>query len=308
VSPGPGPARREREPSRAEAVVAVLEKRGRRLVATPFFERGRRMTVAPERGVRAGDLVLLRPAERGGGARIARRVGRPDVAADVIEALMLDRGLRRSFPPAVERAAAEARPPEAARRDLRHLTTFTVDPASARDFDDALSAEDLGSGRRRVWVHIADVSAYVRPATPVEREAYRRATSVYVPGSVEPMLPHALSSDLCSLRPGEDRLAVTVETDLRGARVERTVFHPPSFAPTLAWTTTAWTAPSPASSRPRSPGRRRWPWPAPSRPSWPRSGPGAARWRSRPWSPSSRSTPTATSPTCGARSRPSPTG
>src|SRR5205823_4395471 len=122
-----------------------------------------------------------------GGAGITRRIGRPDVAADVLEALMLDRGLRRDFPAAIERAAAEARPPEVARRDLRDLPTFTIDPPAAQDFDDALSAEERGEGRWRVWVHIADVSGYVRPGTPLDREAYRRATSVYVPGSVEPM-------------------------------------------------------------------------------------------------------------------------
>src|SRR6185369_9565862 len=97
--------------------------------------------------------------------------------------------------------------------------------ASARDFDDALSAEELGEGAWRIWVHIADVSAYVRPGSAVDKEAYRRATSVYVPGTVEPMLPHALSSDACSLRPGVDRLAVTVEMELRGAKVEKASFH-----------------------------------------------------------------------------------
>jgi ribonuclease R len=224
VSPAATRAPAARRP-RSEPVVAVLERRGRRLSAMPFFERGRRMTVAPERGARPGDLVLLQPGQRGGGARIDRRIGRPDVASDVLEALLLDRGLRRSFPGAVERAAADAQPPEVARRDLRDLPTFTVDPPTAQDFDDALSAEDLGGERRRVWVHIADVSAYVRPGGPVDREAYRRATSVYVPGTVEPMLPHALSSDLCSLRPDQDRLAVTVEMDFEGARVRRTAFQ-----------------------------------------------------------------------------------
>ena len=210
---------------RGHPLVAVLEKRGRFLTASPFFDRGRRMTVAPDRQARAGDLVLLRPAQRGGGARIARRIGRPDVAADVLEALMLDRGLRRDFPDAVDRAASQARPPDVARRDLRGLPTFTVDPPTARDYDDALSAQELEPGRWRVWVHIADVAAYVRPGSPVDGEAYRRGTSVYVPGTVEPMLPHALSSDLCSLRPHQDRLAVTVEMDLHGAGVARTAFH-----------------------------------------------------------------------------------
>jgi ribonuclease R len=151
-------------------------------------------------------------------------LGRPDNARALIEALMLDRGLSRRFDPAVERAARQARDAggevDAPRRDLRDLTTFTIDPVTAKDFDDAISAEG-----DRIWVHIADVSAFVRPGSPVDREAYRRGTSVYVPGAVEPMLPEALSNDACSLRPNEDRLAVTVEMDFDGARVTRVAFY-----------------------------------------------------------------------------------
>ena len=77
----------------------------------------------------------------------------------------------------------------------------------------------------RVWVHIADVAAHVRPGSHVDREAFRRATSVYVPGLVEPMLPEALSNRACSLVPDQDRLAVTVELDLEGAKVRRSAFH-----------------------------------------------------------------------------------
>ena len=139
---------------------------------------------------------------------------------------MLDRGLRRGFDAAVDREAAAAGPdPSTPRRDLRELETFTVDPASARDFDDAISAQELGPGQWRVWVHIADVAAHVPPGSLVDREARRRATSVYVPGAVEPMLPEALSNVACSLVPGEERPAVTVELDLRGARTERVAFH-----------------------------------------------------------------------------------
>jgi ribonuclease R len=161
-------------------------------------------------------------------------LGRPDVARDVIEALMLDRGLRRGFDPAVEREGRLARDaglqPETeggrgARRDLRDLATFTIDPATARDFDDAVSAEQLDAETVRVWVHIADVSAYVPEGSLVDREARRRATSVYVPGAVEPMLPEALSNDACSLVPGRERLAVTVELELRGATVRRASFY-----------------------------------------------------------------------------------
>ncbi len=216
----------------AAPVVAVLERRGRFLTAEPFFARGRRMNVdRPKQDQRAGpgDLVLIAPAgPRAGHGRVLRRLGRPDVARDVLEALMIDRGLRRRFDPLVERearAAAERPPHEAGRKDLRDLTTFTIDPPTARDFDDAISAERLAGGAVRVWVHIADVAAHVPPGSAVDREAYRRATSVYVPGKVEPMLPEALSNQACSLVPHQDRLAVTVELDLDGAVVTRSAFH-----------------------------------------------------------------------------------
>jgi ribonuclease R len=202
-----------------------LEKRGRFLVASPFFERGRRLVVDRDRRAAPGDLVLLRTAGQGRGhAKVLRRIGRPDVARDVIEAMMLARGLRRGFPDAVQRAA-EDRPAEHPRRDLRDLPTMTIDPVTARDYDDAISAEPLGDEAWRVWVHIADVAAHIAPGSPVDREARRRGTSVYVPGAVEPMIPAALSSDACSLVPGQDRPAVTVEMELHGATVEKAGFH-----------------------------------------------------------------------------------
>ncbi len=221
----PAPAR----PS-GEGIVAVLDKRGRFLMAEPFFEPGGRMIVERDPKASVGELVLVRPASRSGGhAKIVRRLGMPDVAADVLEALMLDRGLRRCFDPAVERAANQARDDgpaaDGARRDLTELTTFTIDPVTARDFDDAISAEGLDGGRTRVWIHIADVSAFVAPGSLVDREAARRATSVYVPGRVEPMLPEALSNDACSLVPGKARAAVTVELDFDGPQVVRTAFY-----------------------------------------------------------------------------------
>ena len=153
-------------------------------------------------------------------------------ARAAIAELMRARGLTGAFEQNLGRAAAHARDrvPEAAardpqRRDLRELTTFTIDPQSARDFDDALSAESLPGGGARVWVHIADVAAYVREGSPLDLEARRRGTSVYVPGGVEPMLPAALSEDACSLLPGEERLAVTAELELRGADVARASFY-----------------------------------------------------------------------------------
>ncbi|MFL5867406.1 MAG: RNB domain-containing ribonuclease [Thermoleophilaceae bacterium] len=211
-------------PRRGAPLVAVLERRGRFLVAEPLFDVGPR-TAVDRRGANEGDLVLIGAGKRG--ARVVRRLGRPDVARDVLEGLMLSRGLHRAYSRAATAEAHEAAsaPFAAADRvDLRELPTFTIDPDEAKDFDDAISVRREGE-IVRLWVHIADVTAYVRPGGALEREAFRRATSVYVPGAVEPMLPEALSNRECSLRPGEERLAVTVEMELEGTAVRRVVFH-----------------------------------------------------------------------------------
>ena len=105
------------------------------------------------------------------------------------------------------------------------MPTFTIDPTTAKDFDDAISCKEAEGGGWSVWVHIADVSAYVPSRSPIDREAYRRATSVYVPGAVEPMLPPELSNGACSLVPDEDRLAVTVEMLIRGTDVVSAAFY-----------------------------------------------------------------------------------
>ena len=222
------------------ARVAVLARRGKFFVAEPFFGAGPRPVVSRDRRVSVGDLIVVRAGSgrngRGGGrATVVRRIGRADVARDVIEGLMVDRGLRRRFDPAVEHEARDMSAGSLAvqdgagapadRRDLRSLPTFTVDPATAKDFDDAISAAAEDDGTRRVWVHIADVSSYVRPGSLLDREAYRRGTSVYVPGAVEPMLPEALSNRACSLVPGQDRLAVTTEIVLDGAEVRSSAFY-----------------------------------------------------------------------------------
>jgi ribonuclease R len=206
-------------------IVGVLEKRGRFVTVAPLFSRGRAIPVERSRDAALGDLVLVAPALKPKqSAKVVRVLGKPDNARALIEGLMLDRGLARRFDPAVDRAAKRARDAggeiDAPRRDLRDLTTFTIDPATAQDFDDAISAQGP-----TVWVHIADVSAFVRPGALVDREAAKRATSVYVPGAVEPMLPEALSNDACSLRPDVDRLAVTVEMTFAGARVEKVSFY-----------------------------------------------------------------------------------
>jgi ribonuclease R len=146
-----------------------------------------------------------------------RQRDEPANAREAVEGLLGERLGRRGFAAALEVeagcAAERAEDDAAPRRDLTELPTFTVDPATARDFDDAVSARREGD-RLRLWIHIADVAAHVRPGSPLDLEARRRSNSTYVPGAVEPMLPRALSEDACSLAPGVERLAVTAEVEL----------------------------------------------------------------------------------------------
>ncbi len=122
--------------------------------------------------------------------------------------------LRTRFPARVEAEAAACGEPGAAERrgreDLRDQLVITIDPADARDHDDALSLRELGDGRTEVGIHIADVSHYVRVGGALDSEALERGTSCYLPDGVVPMLPERLSADLCSLREGVDRLALSV--------------------------------------------------------------------------------------------------
>ena len=132
-----------------------------------------------------------------------------------MHAILAEYGLPYKYPEAVERAADmipdEIHPQEVARReDFRGVTTFTIDPADAKDFDDALSIRPLKEGLWEVGVHIADVTHYVPEGGIIDKEAYRRATSVYLVDRTIPMLPERLCNQLCSLRPDEDKLAYSV--------------------------------------------------------------------------------------------------
>jgi ribonuclease R len=138
-------------------------------------------------------------------------LGRPGENQVEMHAIMLDFNLPFEFPQEVV-DAANAIPMEIEeeeikkRRDFRQITTFTIDPVDAKDFDDALSLQKLPNGNWEVGVHIADVSHYVLPDSILEKEAFRRATSVYLVDRVVPMLPEHLSNGVCSLRPDEDKL------------------------------------------------------------------------------------------------------
>jgi len=132
-----------------------------------------------------------------------------------MHAILVEFGLPYKYPEDVEAAAdkidAGITPDEVAKRiDMRNVTTFTVDPRDAKDFDDALSLRKLDNGLWEVGVHIADVTHYVRPDSIIEQEAQQRATSVYLVDRTIPMLPEHLSNGICSLRPNEDKLTYSV--------------------------------------------------------------------------------------------------
>jgi ribonuclease R len=159
--------------------------------------------------IRAGDLVVVRTGR--GRARLERKLGKAKDIGVVLEGLLIHAGARVDFEP------YEAPEPDLSDRvDLRDQLCFTIDPETAKDFDDAISVQQEGDGFRW-WVHIADVSAYLPAGIPLDHGASERAFSTYVPGKVAPMLPPELSENRCSLRPNEDRLCVTVEMPPDGA-------------------------------------------------------------------------------------------
>lgn len=151
-----------------------------------------------------------------------------------MHAILAEFGLPYRYPANVEKAAeaieAGITPEEVAKReDFRNITTFTIDPRDAKDFDDALSIRQLANGNWEVGVHIADVTHYVRPNSVIDREAKERATSVYLVDRTIPMLPERLSNGICSLRPNEEKLTFSAifEMNPKGevvnSRIGRTV-------------------------------------------------------------------------------------
>ena len=142
---------------------------------------------------------------------IIKSLGKPGESETEIHAILHDYGLPYEFPKEIEKAADQIKVSIDSkeikkRKDFRSTLTFTIDPISAKDFDDALSFKILNNGLYEVGIHIADVSHYVQPNTLLDKEAYDRATSVYLVDRVVPMLPEVLSNGLCSLRPQEDKL------------------------------------------------------------------------------------------------------
>jgi ribonuclease R len=169
------------------------------------------------KGGKTGDKAVARITEwtdetknpRGEVLDILGKTGENDTE---IHAILAEFGLPYRYPESVNKAAEripdDITPEEIGRRrDMRGVTTFTIDPKDAKDFDDALSMRKLDNGNYEIGVHIADVTHYVRPDTALDREARERATSVYLVDRVVPMLPERLSNGICSLRPDEDKLS-----------------------------------------------------------------------------------------------------
>jgi ribonuclease R len=202
-------------------IPAMLVRRGKYSVADPLFVEERRPVLVARklrRGAEAGDIVLVNAREKNRSLRgeVTRVIGSSEDPRNVYEALFASIGTSREFPRKVdEEADTVARREMGERTDLRHLSTVTIDGADAKDFDDAISVERSGDGFK-VWVHIADVTHYVEPGSSLDQQAAYRGNSVYLPGTVAPMLPRRLSDDICSLRPHSERAAVTVEIVVTG--------------------------------------------------------------------------------------------
>jgi ribonuclease R/exosome complex exonuclease DIS3/RRP44 len=167
-------------------------------------------------GAKDGDKVLAKMTDwpdnsKNPFGKIIESLGRPGEHDTEIHSILLEYGLPYEFPEEVEKEAKKL-PIEiteeeiSKRRDMRTDLTFTIDPITAKDFDDALSFKVLENGNYEIGIHIADVSHYVQPKTILDDEAYDRATSVYLVDRVVPMLPEMLSNGVCSLRPNEEKL------------------------------------------------------------------------------------------------------
>lgn len=213
-----------------DEVTGTVMQRGKTVFVRPASKKYPDFIIPKNRTLDAhsGDRVAVKVMFRGDGrlsaqGAITQIFGRNGTMEASIAAILHENGITVPFPDEVLRQADACGdtvdPAEAARRmDLREKLIFTIDGDDARDFDDAVSLEPMENGHMLLGVHIADVSHYVTPGSPLDDEAYRRGTSVYYPGHVVPMLPVALSNGICSLNPDVDRLAFSafLEVDKDG--------------------------------------------------------------------------------------------
>lgn len=228
----------KRGPKKEGAVLEVLARGKKDLVGTIQVSEKFAFVVADNKKIhedffiprgsindaRDNDKVIVRVSKwaqdgRRAEARVIKVLGKAGLHEVEMHAIMAEFDLPTYFPKAVT-AEADAIPEEiteeeiAKRRDMRRVTTFTIDPVDAKDFDDALSIQKLKNGNWEIGIHIADVTHYVTPNSQLEKEAFKRATSVYLVDRVIPMLPERLSNGLCSLRPNEDKLSFSAIFEL----------------------------------------------------------------------------------------------
>ena len=236
-------------------VIEILERANDTFVGTLEVEKSYAFLVTENRTL-ANDIFIPKDKLKGGKTgdkAVVKVIEWPDKAKNPIgqvidilgkagdnttemHAILAEFGLPYVYPQAVEKAAdkipAEITAEEIARReDFRKVTTFTIDPKDAKDFDDALSIRKLKDNLWEVGVHIADVTHYVKEGSIIDKEAEKRATSVYLVDRTIPMLPERLCNFLCSLRPHEEKLAfsvifdITEKGDVKNSRVVHTVIY-----------------------------------------------------------------------------------
>ena len=234
-------------------VVEILESRERTFVGKLQVAKGFAFLITENKTL-ANDIFIPKDKLKGGkngDKAIVRIIEWPDEAknplGEVVDilgtagqnnaemhAILAEFGLPYKYPESVERAADKIADEVSAedmdgREDFRGVTTFTIDPKDAKDFDDALSAKRLDNGNWEIGVHIADVTHYVQPGGIIDKEAFNRATSVYLVDRTIPMLPERLCNKICSLRPDEEKLCFSAifelnsDADVINSRICRTV-------------------------------------------------------------------------------------
>lgn len=192
-------------------------------------------------GVKDGQRVVVRLVKWDKGDRkpegeVVSILQASDLNDMAMKELLIDAGFPLSFEKDVMEETARlseaiTREEERKRKDFRDILTFTIDPIDARDFDDAISIRNLDNGYYEIGVHIADVSHFVKPGSILDKAAYERATSVYLPDRVNPMLPERISNELCSLRPHEDKYTfsavfqITNRGEIKNKWIGRTIIH-----------------------------------------------------------------------------------
>ncbi len=209
-----------------EEFVGVVGKKDGKVFVMPDDQRLYVDIFLPENSeVTEGDKVLVKIADwdtlQG---EVVKVIGKKGENNTEMESIVLEKGFRIEFPRAVEEEAekikltseAQASTEIKNRRDMRGVTTMTIDPFDAKDFDDAISFQDLGNDTYEIGVHIADVSYFVTPGSNLDKESEKRGLSVYLVDRTIPMLPEVLSNDLCSLNPNEDKFTFSSIFKMKG--------------------------------------------------------------------------------------------